>query len=351
MRVLYFGQYDPSYSRNRVLIKGLKKNGVQVIECRVDPGIFKLIRLFLRYLKMRPKYDLMIVGFPGQEVMFLARFLTFKPIIFDAFTSHYGGYILDRQYYSKNSLRAKYYRFLDKWSCRLANVVLLDTQTHIDFFINEFGLSANKFRRIWVGTDDDIFYPVPEEHHDGFVVHFHGHFIPLQGAEYIIKAASLLKNENIRFNIIGRGQEYGKIQKLADDLEVGNITWINDVPYKNLRDYMISADVCLGIFGSTPKTKLVIPNKVFEALACKKPIITADTPAIRELLSDNEAFLVKTADPKSLAEGILRLKKDPVLRNKIAEKGYNMFCTTATSDILGYQLTEIIKKLLHHATR
>ena len=348
IKILYFGIYDPLYSRNRVLIKGLKKNGIQVIECRVDPGIFKLIRLFLRYLKMCPKYDLMIVGFPGQEVMFLARFLTFRPIVFDAFTSHYGGYILDRQRYSKDSLRAKYYHLLDTWSCRLANIVLLDTRAHIDFFVNEFGLLSNKFKRIWVGTDNDIFYPAPEEQHRGFVVHFHGHFIPLQGAEFIVEAASLLKNEDINFRIIGEGQEYNKVRKLADNLGVGNIIWVSNVPYKDLRDYMVSADVCLGIFGDTPKTNLVIPNKVFEALACKKPIITADTSAIRELLSENGALLIKTASPESLAEGILRLKENSVLRNKIAEKGYDVFYTTATPNILGYQLVKIIKMLLHH---
>ena len=32
MKVLYFGSYDPGYARNRVLISGLKKNGVEVIE-------------------------------------------------------------------------------------------------------------------------------------------------------------------------------------------------------------------------------------------------------------------------------------------------------------------------------
>ena len=76
--------------------------------------------------------------------MFLAKLLTQTPIIFDAFTSHYGGYILDRQYYSKTSWRAKYYRFIDTWSCKLANLVLLDTQAHIDFFVKEFKLDRKK---------------------------------------------------------------------------------------------------------------------------------------------------------------------------------------------------------------
>ena len=96
--ILYFGVYEPSYARNWVLINGLKKSGAYVLELRQKPARFALFKLFFGYLKFKQDYDAMIVGFPGQEVMFLARLLVWrKPIIFDAFTSHYGGYVLDRK--------------------------------------------------------------------------------------------------------------------------------------------------------------------------------------------------------------------------------------------------------------
>src|SRR3989344_8029002 len=92
--VLYFGVYDPSYARNWVLINGLRKNDVRVIELKRRPSRLVLFKLFFDYIRLREKFDVMVVGFPGQEVMFLARFLVWgKPVIFDAFTSHYGGYI------------------------------------------------------------------------------------------------------------------------------------------------------------------------------------------------------------------------------------------------------------------
>ena len=353
MRILYFGIYDPEYSRNRVLIEGLRENGAEVVECREIAGSsWKYLKLTQKYLKLRNKFDIMVVGFPGQEVVFLAKILTRKPIVFDAFTSHYGGYILDRQYFSKKSWRAKYYRFLDTWSCKLADMVLLDTDAHIDFFVKEFGLRREKFKRIFVGTDSKVFYPREiKKDTDNFLVHFHGNYIPLQGVEYIIRAAKLLEKENISFNLTGQGQTYKKDRQLAEKLGIKNINFIDRVSYKELADYMTKADVCLGIFGDTPKTNLVIPNKVFEALACKKPVITADTPAIRELISDNEALLVKASDPEALAEGILRLKEDPVERDKVAEKGYDVFCRTSTPGILGSKLVEIIKELSHHVSR
>ena len=158
MTVLYFGIFDPMYARNWVLINGLKKNGVEVIELRRRPARWCLLKLFFDYVRLRPRFDAMIVGFPGQEVMFLARLLTKKPIIFDAFTSHYGGYILDRKKASPHSILARYYRFLDLWSCKLARTVLLDTQAHIDFFVKEYHLPPQKFRRLWIGANEHIFH-------------------------------------------------------------------------------------------------------------------------------------------------------------------------------------------------
>lgn len=352
MKILYFGIYNPDYSRNRVLLKGLRANGVQVLECRVEPGFGWLTRLLWAYFSFFIRhssfnfYDVMVVGFPGQETMLVARLLTGKPVIFDAFTSHYGGYILDRKRASTRSWRAKYYRWLDRVSCRLADSVLLDTNEHVNFFVREFGLDRKKLHRIFVGTDSDVFKPVPAKNGDDFLVHFTGHFIPLQGTEYIIRAAKLLEQRDVVFQLVGRGQEYGNARKLAEELAVKNIRWIDNVPYSKLPDLMAQADVCLGVFGDSPKTPLVIPNKIFEAIAMAKPVITADTPAVRELFADGKDILLsKPADALDLAEKILRLKDDTDLRRTVAEGGYRLFQSQLTENILGRELLDIIKSL------
>ena len=75
MRILFFGTYKPEYSRNRVLIKGLKQNGVEILECRSSiKGFLAFIDLFFKYFKFRGKYDFILVAFPGQEVMFRQDF-------------------------------------------------------------------------------------------------------------------------------------------------------------------------------------------------------------------------------------------------------------------------------------
>ena len=352
MRVLYFGSYDPNYARNWVLINGLKANGAKVLECNEKAGgkTKKYLKLFFKYWKFKGKYDVMVVGFPGQETMFLARFLRpFGLIIFDAFTSHYGGYILDRKKAPKNSLKAKYYRFLDAYSCKLADLVLLDTNAHIDFFIHEFKLPREKFRRIWVGADA-IFQPEETIKKDNkFRILFFGNYIPLQGAEYIIRAAKIVleKDNNIIFKLVGNGQDRTRLEILAKNITANNIEFKDRVPLLVLKQEIALADICLGIFGDTPKTPLVIPNKVYDSVAMKKPVITADTPAIRELFDGSDLYLVKAASPEDLARAIMELRYKPELRHNLAERGYRKFIEHASYKILGSELLKMVCEIIN----
>ena len=65
----------------------------------------------------------------------------------------------------------------------------------------------------------------------------------------------------------------------------------------------------------------MVPNKVFDALACQRPVVTADTPAAREcLLHGRDAWLCRAGDADALAEAIATLKADPGLRGRLAER-------------------------------
>lgn len=346
MKVLYFGSYDPNYSRNRILIEGLRLNGVEVLECRDNsPGLRKFFQLYKKYKPLRDKYDVMVVGFLGQQIVPFARLLTRKPIIFDAFLSLYDSNVWDRKTVNPTSFRALYYWLLDWISMKLADVVLFDTNQHINYVSNEFGIKKDKFRRIFVGTDDSIFYPRERASNNVFVVHFHGSFIPLQGVDFILRAAKLLENEKVKFNILGRGQTYSDNKKIASELGLKNVDFIESVKYDKLPEYINIGDVCLGIFGKTSKAFRVIPNKIYEYSAMQKAIITLDTPAIRELFEGDDLVLIKNSKPEYLASSIVELKNNVDFRMKLAKNAKGKVLKLATPRLLGEELRQIIKQL------
>jgi len=97
----------------------------------------------------------------------------------------------------------------------------------------------------------------------------------------------------------------------------------------------------LGIFGTSAKAGRVIPNKVFQALACGAPVVTADTAAARELLRDGEsALLVPPGDPEALAAAIRRVTP------AIGEGGLAAYRAHASEEVLGARWRKLVEALL-----
>ncbi len=323
--VCFFGIHDPSYARTRVLTAGFRAHDWRVIECRADPrrfpGISKYVELYRQYRRIRHEsIDLVIIAFPGHTVVWLARLLFGKNIIFDAFLSLYDSNVLDRKVHRPYSFGALLDWIWDWSSIRLAKRVLLDTDAHIEYFVRTFGIARERCIRVWVGTDTTVFYPrLPET--PGFAVSFHGTFIPLQGISYILDAAHILRDEPIHFNLIGKGQEYRAMREKAEHLGLANVRFGDPVPYEELPTHISGAQICLGIFGGTDKAMRVIPNKVYECMALGKPVITADTAAIHELevYGSLPLVLVPPADATALAEAIRGLHADPARQARLGE--------------------------------
>lgn len=376
MKVCFFGTYEKDFPSNRIIIKGLKRNGIDVVECHISLwekhrnkhgnflklfSMFKLtvdlisayVRLGLMFFSKCKNVDVFIIGYIGQlDVFFLKALLVFKKdkpkVLFIPLVSLYDTAIIDRCLSNKNNLFAKFLFYIDKFSFRMVDLVVFDTNEHINYISNLFSLNKNKFERIWVGADEDVFYPDKVEvERVVFQVLFIGKYIPLHGLAYIIKAAKLLENENdIKFKIIGSGQLDEEIMNLRKELDIKNIDFIDWIEYNKLKDEINGADVVLGIFGGTGKSLRVIPNKVFHAIACRKPIITGDSLAIREsFVNKKNILLCKNRNSESLSNAILKIKNDNKLRDKIAENGYTLFKNNFSSEKIGEKLVRLLLKL------
>lgn len=355
VKVCYFGHYNPDYSRNRIMQKALRRVGAEITEVncyRVAQGINRYRHLLRRALEH--EFDLMIVGFAGATDMPLAKLLcSLKkvPLILDALVSSYDAVVCNRAIVSPRSLRAWKLYYTDSIASRLANVVLLESNARIQYFVETFGVSPEKFRRIWIGADGEIMYPRAEVAQSSeFTIFFYGSFVPLQGIEYIIEAAKILETraEPVRFTIVGSGLTYSRIRETAERLGVRTVLFLGRVPYENLPILMSQSHICLGIFGTPPTTQRVVPNKVFDALAVRRAVITADTPAIGEagLVHGEHLWLCAAGSGEALADAIVTLKHNADLREFIAGNGYRHFCGHFSIDAIAEELVPVVQEVL-----
>jgi glycosyltransferase involved in cell wall biosynthesis len=355
LTLCFFGSFDQFCTRNRTLLKGFAKNKIKVIKVNDhSPKLMKFWKLWQMHGKIKNDYDIMFVAFQGQLIAPLAWLLgraNGKKIVLDALFSVYDSMVLDRREVAPGTWRARFFHFLDWSACRLADLIIVHTKFHQEFFMEEFNLKSRekKFMTLYVGADDELLYPKPELHPkpDEFVVHFHGSYLPAQGLEQVIVgAAKILKEENITFNLIGRGQALPETKRLVQEWGLTSVNFIDPVPYRELGDYMNRSDVCLGSFGTSAKIMRVVPLKVFESLACGRALITARTPAVLQLLTEREnCLLTELGDASDLAKKILELKNDPALKEKIAQNGYRLFKEALNPQATVKKLVERISTL------
>ena len=270
-----------------------------------------LLWLFLR----TPRPDIVLVGFPGVlDVIAVAPLARLRrvPIVWDMFMSLYDTVVLDRRLITEAGLGARLLHRLEGFALRLADLVFLDTEAHARRVESLYGLPVGHCGAVWVGAEPMQFrVPPPPARARApgarLNVLFYGQLIPLHGIETIVGAARLLREEAIEWTIIGRGQEGATLRRLLTATPVPRLRWIEWVAYADLKHWIAEADVCLGIFGTSEKAASVIPNKVFQVVAAGRPLITRDSPAIRELLSPTPGCvsLVRPGDAAALADAVL----------------------------------------------
>lgn len=345
-KLLYSCGHEPEFLRNKIFIEALKSR------YEILPGYSSLksyparmFAAFCRTLWNLRKADVVFVGYMGHFFVPLLRLVTKKVIVFDAFLSLYDMLCFDRKYFKPDSFLGRAVFFIEKLSYQLADTVTIDTNEHKKYLVETFGLNEKNLEVLFLGADTAVFYDrcLPEEE-NVFRVHFHGKFIPLQGAEYIVKAAKLLEGEkDIVFHLWGGGQTFKDTFKLAEKLCLKNVRFEGYPSIEAVAQSLAVSHLGLGIFGHSDKAKRVIPTKGYETLAMKKPLLTGDSAAIKELLENNvSCYTCKFADENDIAKRILEIKKDQN-RAKVAEEGYRQFKEHAALPKVREKLLSIVE--------
>jgi glycosyltransferase involved in cell wall biosynthesis len=292
-----------------------------------------------RLLRRPPDgFDAVLVGYPGHlDRPGARRTAGGRPVVFNPLVSIADTLVSDRARFAPGSVAARVLARIDRAAFRGADLVVADTEANARFFATLAGLPLSRFEVCFVGAEERVFTPGWAPGNEFLFV---GKLIPLHGLETILEAARLAPE--IRLAIAGSGQLEALLARRPP-----NVRWIPWIDYERLPHALHRAAAALGIFGDSPKAARVVPNKVFQALACGTPVITADTPAARELLEHGEsAVLVPPADPAALASALRELAGDRGLLGRVAAGGLRAYRERASEAVLGPRWRALIERLL-----
>lgn len=362
MRVLVLAGREKAYARNAVILRAFERFAtVDVITTNATTPLTFLwnFSTALRglYALYSKSYDLVFIGFYGYIILYLLHPFLRQPVLFDAFISNFDTLCFDRKIFTPSSLFGRIAFQLDRFILRQATHILLDTQKHVEYFVETFDISIGKFSVLPVGCRDDIFTPNSQKQRANIEISssngirtrvlYYCTYLPLHGVEIVLNAAKMLENEPFDFYLIGNGPQYRENIKRARTLALSNLIFQPSVSISALAVEIEKADICLGgHFGESAKADRVVPGKIYQMLAMGKPIIATNMSANNQLLQHGEtAYLIAPNNATELACAISTLNNDRTLQQKISHGGRLLYTSSASEMVITEQLRAIVSNI------
>jgi glycosyltransferase involved in cell wall biosynthesis len=184
------------------------------------------------------------------------------------------------------------------------NIRISDKITYSANILKErFHIPPQRAVQISNGVDTTLFHPnnrikkaelgIPKDAYIAGFVGFLGDWIDLEPAMRMVKKCY----PRIFLLIIGSGTRMELFKTLAKDLGIEHlVVFLGNVPYLNVPDYISCMDVCLLPFNSSPVAQSALPLKLFEYMACEKPVISSPIPPVMDAVGNRIIYAANTDD-------------------------------------------------------
>ena len=239
----------------------------------------------------------------------------------------------------------------EKLNYKRAKRIIAVTQAIKKAIKKKYDIPDEKVVVIENGANTDLFKPMnPQKtmkelnlNENCNYVCFSGSFARWHGLEDLVKSAPLVLKEveNTKFILVGDGLMKKKIVQMVNDLNLtDSFIFINRVPYEEVAKYVNIFDVCVIL------KKRDIPGcplKLYEYMACGKPVIATNTEDFRVLEEYNAGILVDPEKTEEVADAITTLLKNKDLREEMGKNGRKYATENRSWEAVAREVEKVMK--------
>ena len=218
------------------------------------------------------------------------------------------------------------------------------------------GIAAEKINVVTNGADLERYSPGERMNEartelrlgeDVFLASYIGTHGMAHGLGTIMRAAKRLENEpGIRFLLVGDGAEREKLLREKEALGLHNVIMLGQQPKERMPEFLAASDACLVLLIKSELFKTVLPSKIFEAMAMKRPIILGVEGESRELLEEGGCGLcIEPENDQELAEAVLRLAREPVLTAALGDRGAEFVARRFDREVLAMAYLGVLEEV------
>ncbi|MDD1779292.1 MAG: glycosyltransferase family 4 protein [Candidatus Helarchaeota archaeon] len=246
-------------------------------------------------------------------------------------------------------------------AAKCSNLVVSVTPQISSFLIGHFHCKSDKIKVVQNGVNVRRFYPINDIallrewrkkvgiEEDEVVVVFVGNIAPWQGVHILIESAFRLlsKNEKLKFLIVGDGLVKRTLEKKVENSKLGGkIIFLGMRPYEEIPFLINIADICVAPFINERNRKTgVSPLKIFEYMACGKPVVASRIEGLEFIEKENAGQLIEPDDAISLAKVLQHLVGNPHKRIEMGRRGLEIACKKFSWDSRALEISKILSAI------
>lgn len=210
----------------------------------------------------------------------------------------------------RDSILYKYYHHVSRKIYQKMDKILITSRMFSEYFQQEFGFQDEKTEYL-PQYAEGIFEEIETKQvTETFEFMFAGNIGSIQNVDTIIKAAELLKDEPVRFHIVGSGSDLERLKKIGDHVE--NVVFYGRRPLEEMPTFYKKADAMLITLQADSVLSMTLPGKVQSYMAVGKPIIGAINGETRRVIEEAKCGYCGSAeDAAELANNIRLFIENP----------------------------------------
>ena len=231
--------------------------------------------------------------------------------------------------------KGRVYRFLERIELYLykqSNVVIANSPA-FKKNLTARGIDRKKIHVVPNGVNLEYFKPREKNRDLADKYQLNGHFVygyvgthgMAHSLDFIIRSISRIQRDDVHFLFIGDGANKESTVKLAEMLNCLNVTFLDPVAKEEIPDHLSLIDAALVPLKKSDTFKTVIPSKIFEACAMKKPILLGVDGQAREILNEfNAGIYFEPENEQEFIQNALRLADDKELYSALSENAIKL---------------------------
>lgn len=190
------------------------------------------------------------------------------------------------------------------------------------------GINPEKIHVVTNGANLDLYKEKPRNEEllarhglaGKFIVGYIGTHGMAHSLEFIINSLDKVTDNDIHFLFIGGGAKKADVVQLAQAKKLTNVTFLDPIPKDLVPEYMSITDVALVPLLKSDTFKTVIPSKIFEASAMRKPILLGVEGQAQEIVQGYKAGICfEPENETDFLEKLNQLKNDLKLYASLQE--------------------------------